>query len=130
MGGRKRQELHGLDGCSGFRSFAACAAKAGQTILSLPAGGFGDAKVGSQQGPTELVAERCVSTRKTPGYRVAEAQGIPRDMEGIETMVVEGPWWSLHSRSFRLERRAVVPERIGSFRSLMNSGSTGPSECG
>ena len=77
-----------------FRSLAACATEARETILSLPAGGFGDAKVGGQQSPTKLVAERGVSTRQTTRDRVAEAQGVPRDMEGVETMVVEGPWRS------------------------------------
>jgi hypothetical protein len=58
-----------------------------------------------------LVAERGVSTRQTPGDRVAEAQGIPRDMEGVEAMVVESPWWSLHSRSFRLETASRCAEK-------------------
>ena len=96
VGRRQGQDLHRLDRRSGFRSLAASTAEARQTVLSLAAGSLGNAEVGRQQGSAELVAQGSVAARQTPSDRVAQAQGIPRDMECVEAVMVKGARWALH----------------------------------
>lgn len=64
--------------------------------MSLAAGSLGNAEVGRQQGSAELVAQGSVAARQPPSDRVAQAQGIPRDMECVEAVMVEGARWALH----------------------------------
>ena len=103
VGGRQCQDLDRLDRGSGFGGFAAGAAEASETVLTLPAGGLGDAKIGGQQGAAELVAESGVAARQTPRDRIARAQSLPRDMECIEAVMVESTRRSLHDGICRHE---------------------------
>jgi hypothetical protein len=94
--GRQRQDLNRFD-CGGrFRCLTTGAAKASKAVLALPAGGLSDAEIGGQQGATQLIAEGGVSARQATSDRITQAQGVPRDMECVEAMMVEGARRALH----------------------------------
>ena len=87
---------HCLESGGRLRGLASRGSKAGQAIGALAAGGFGNAEVCAEQSATELIRERRVSTRQTPGNRVAEFQRLARDMKGIKPMMVKRQTRSLH----------------------------------
>jgi hypothetical protein len=43
-----------------------------------------------------LINERRVAARQTPSNRVAQAKGIPREMECVEAVMIEGARRSVH----------------------------------
>ena len=62
----------------------------------MAAGGVGDTKIGGQEGPSELVTERGVTAREATSDCVTQTKGFPRDVEGVEAVVIEGAGLSLH----------------------------------
>ena len=109
------EQLNGFQGCRSFRRFPSGAAKPGETVGTRSARGLRYAQKGRKKCPPQLVCERGVPTGKTTGDDLALLQGLPRDREGIESVMIEGRnapvlgWFSSRFRHSASRPRSRLP---------------------